>query len=110
MRGDGEIVGQAYVVEVPTALRLDFDTGPVWFVAGIPQWPDVERTFIPGDEIMIVFAGIRMRRMGFTDPTFTDEQTHPSDPRRWPYEARRHSTLCRSARADLGRLKPEYGP
>ncbi|MEV4261960.1 hypothetical protein [Kribbella sp. NPDC049584] len=70
IRSAGEIVEPAHVVEVPTSLRLDFSTGPVWFVAAIPQYPSMERVAIPGDEVMIVFSATKMRAMGYTDPTF----------------------------------------
>ncbi|GIE94522.1 hypothetical protein Ari01nite_19870 [Paractinoplanes rishiriensis] len=69
-RSDGTIVGAAYTVDVPTALRVDFEAGAVWFVAAIPQFPQMHRVFIPGDEIMVVFAADRMRDMGFDDPAF----------------------------------------
>jgi hypothetical protein len=72
MRSNGEVVGAPYDVEVPTALRLDFDRGPVWFVAGIPQFQEPESVFIPGDEIVVVFTASKMRQMGYVDPTFTD--------------------------------------
>jgi hypothetical protein len=32
----GEVVEPARAVDVPTALRLDFNAGPVWFAAAIP--------------------------------------------------------------------------
>ncbi len=67
----GEIVEPARSVEVPTAIRLDFDAGPVWFVAAIPQAPSMEDVFIPGDEIMVVFAAEKIRQMGYDDPSFT---------------------------------------
>ncbi|HWG98518.1 MAG TPA: hypothetical protein VNV66_04150 [Pilimelia sp.] len=57
-------------VDVPVALRLDFAAGVVWFVAGIPQLPDLRRVFIPGDAIMVVFCREKMRDMGFEDPAF----------------------------------------
>jgi hypothetical protein len=69
-RADGSIAGPAYSVDLPVALRLDFAVGAVWFVAGIPQSPDMRRVFIPGDEIMIVFSREKMRDMGFDDPAF----------------------------------------
>jgi hypothetical protein len=69
-RSDGTIVSPPYTVDVPTALRLDFPAGAVWFVAGIPQFPDTRRVFIPGDEIVVVFSAGRMRDMGFDDPAF----------------------------------------
>jgi hypothetical protein len=67
---DGEVVSEAADYDVPVALRLDFSTGPVWFVAGIPQYPDVEVVFVPGDEIIVVFSPERMRRIGFPDGAF----------------------------------------
>jgi hypothetical protein len=71
MKANGEIVGLPYTVEIPTALRLDFQAGPVWFVAAIPQLPR-DDVFIPGDEIIVVFAGTKMRQMGYADPAFVD--------------------------------------
>lgn len=67
----GEIVEPARSVDLPTALRLDFDPGPVWFVAAIPQAPSMEDVSIPGDEIMVVFATEKIRDMGYDDPRFT---------------------------------------
>jgi hypothetical protein len=69
-RSSGEVVEPSRDVDLPTALRLDFDAGPVWFVAAIPQAPSMEDTFIPGDEIMIVFAEAKLRSMGYDDPAF----------------------------------------
>jgi hypothetical protein len=68
---DGTQVADARSISVPVALRLDFDAGPVWMVAGIPQWPDVDSAFIPGDEIMVVFSAARMHLIGFPDTPFT---------------------------------------
>ncbi|MGI5241778.1 hypothetical protein [Dactylosporangium sp. CA-139066] len=42
-RSDGRIVGAAYEVDVPVALRLDFDAGPVWYVAGSAGFTDGRR-------------------------------------------------------------------
>lgn len=56
----GDIVEPARSVDVPTALRLDFDAGPVWFVCANPEPPAMEEMFTPGDEIMIVSS--RRRR------------------------------------------------
>jgi hypothetical protein len=67
---DGSIAGPAYSVDLPVALRLDFAAAAVWFVAGIPQLPDMRRVFIPGDEVMVVFSREKMRDMGFDDPAF----------------------------------------
>jgi hypothetical protein len=64
---DGTIVESARAVDVPTSLRLDFDAGSVWFVAAIPQPPDMESAFVLGDEIMIVFSPDKMRDLGFED-------------------------------------------
>ncbi len=69
-RADGSIAAPAYSVDVPVALRLGFTPAAVWFVAGIPQLPDPRGVFIPGDEIMVVFSGDKMRDMGFDNPTF----------------------------------------
>lgn len=67
---DGTIFEPAKSVDVPTALRLDFDAGAVWFVAAIPQPPNMNRVFLPGDEIMVVFAREKMRDIGFEDLKF----------------------------------------
>lgn len=67
----GEIVEPARSVDLPTALRLDFDAGPVWFVAAIPQAPSMEDVFIHGDEIMVVFTAEKIRHIGYDDPGFT---------------------------------------
>jgi hypothetical protein len=66
----GEVVEPARAVDVPTALRLAFNAGPVWFTAAIPQPPSMEGVFIPGDEIMIVFSAAKMRDMGYVNPRF----------------------------------------
>jgi hypothetical protein len=63
-------VADSYEVDVPVALRLDFAAGPVWMVAGIPQAPQMREVFVPGDEIMVVFATDRMRQIGFPDSEF----------------------------------------
>lgn len=57
-------------VDVPVALRLDFAAGPVWMVAGIPQYPGMHKVFVPGDEIMVVFTVERMRQIGFPASEF----------------------------------------
>lgn len=67
----GEIVEPARAVDLPTAVRLDFEAGPVWFVAAIPQAPSMVDVFIPGDEIMVVFTTDKIREMGYSDPSFT---------------------------------------
>jgi hypothetical protein len=66
-RSDGRVVGPAYTVEVPTVLRLDFAAGPVWFVAAMPQGPDMRDVFVMGDEIMVVFSAEKVRSLGFSD-------------------------------------------
>jgi hypothetical protein len=77
-RSDGTIVSPARSVELPTAIRLDFDAGAVWLVAAIPQRPGMDHIFRPGDEIMVVFSTTRMHRMGYTDPRFTKSRTRQS--------------------------------
>ncbi|MEV6924702.1 hypothetical protein AB0M46_09355 [Dactylosporangium sp. NPDC051485] len=67
-RSNGAVVD----ADIPTALRLDFDGGPVWFVAGTPQFREPYNVFIPGDQIVVVFAASKMRQMGYVDPTFAD--------------------------------------
>lgn len=67
----GEVVEPARAVDVPTALRLDFDAGPVWLVAAIPQPPSMDGVFIPGDEIMVVFEADKIRGMGYNDQRLT---------------------------------------
>ena len=66
----GEVVAPARVVDVPTAIRLDFDAGHVWFAAAMPQSPSMKGVFIPGDEIMVVFPSEKLRAIGFDDPGF----------------------------------------
>lgn len=66
----GVRVSDPYDVSVPVALRIDFDAGPVWMVAGIPQAPEMQEVFVPGDEIMVVFTIERMRQIGFPDSEF----------------------------------------
>ncbi len=67
----GEVVEPARAVDVPTAIRLDFDAGPVWFVAAMPEAPSMEDVFITGDEIVVVFAAEKIREMGYDDLSFT---------------------------------------
>jgi hypothetical protein len=69
-RSDGTVMAAAEHVDVPVGVRLDFDAGPVWFVAGIPEYPQMDRVFIPGDEIMVVFSSAQMRSIGFPDGEF----------------------------------------
>ncbi|WP_322762138.1 hypothetical protein [Frankia sp. Cr2] len=70
LNGTGEIVAPPYSVEVPVALRLDFDAGPVWFVAATPHWPEMNDFLVLGDEIVVVFTQGLMRDIGFDDPAF----------------------------------------
>lgn len=65
------VVEEARSVDFPSALRLDFDAGSVWFVAGIPRGPLMEEVFVPGDEIMVIFGAAKMLSAGFKDPSFT---------------------------------------
>jgi hypothetical protein len=69
-RADGTVVEPARVVHVPAAIRLDFAAGAVWFVAAIPEFPEMSRVFVLGDEIMVVFSREKMRDMGFDDAAF----------------------------------------
>lgn len=61
------------VFGMPLGIQLDFDAGMAWAIAAIPQDPDMREVFVPGDEIMVVFTGDRMRQFGFPrefgDPT-----------------------------------------
>lgn len=66
----GVRISDPYDVDVPVALRLDFTAGPVWMVAGMPNWPDVHPVFVCGDEIMVVFEVGLMREIGFPDSEF----------------------------------------
>jgi hypothetical protein len=69
--GAGDVVAPAREIDVPVSLRLDFSAGPVWMVAGIPQFSTPPRYFVPGDEVMVVFSAKRMREVGFPDGSFT---------------------------------------
>ncbi|MEU4391840.1 hypothetical protein [Kribbella sp. NPDC023855] len=74
----GERLSEADSVEVPVALRLEFAAGPlpVWFVSAVPKLSEPDDAFVHGDEIMVVFAADKMRRLGFPDGQFiaTDGQ------------------------------------
>jgi hypothetical protein len=67
---DGRRVSEPERYSVPIALRLDFQVGPVWMVAVMPSWPDVENVFVPADEIMVVFTSERMHKIGFAETDF----------------------------------------
>lgn len=51
--------------DVPLGIRLDCEGGTAWVIVGIPQAPDMHDVFVPGDEIMVVFAQDRLRQIGF---------------------------------------------
>jgi hypothetical protein len=36
----------------------------------MPNWPDVQGVFVPGDELMVVFSPERMRKIGFAQSDF----------------------------------------
>ncbi|MUM15733.1 hypothetical protein FZI91_09855 [Mycobacterium sp. CBMA271] len=65
----GCVVGAPRVVEVPAAVRVDFASAAVWFVAAIPKPHSVDDVVMFGDEIMVVFSADKMRAIGFEDPT-----------------------------------------
>ncbi len=66
----GVKVSDPYAVDVPVAPRIDIAAGPVWMVAGSPQYPEMREVFVPGDDIMVVFTAERMRQIGFPDSEF----------------------------------------
>lgn len=68
---DGAQVGPAESHDVPVAMRLDLGQDLVWFVAGIPQWPDMDKVFVMGDEIMVVFEPEKLVGMGFPSNDFS---------------------------------------
>ena len=61
------------VLDMPLGIQLDFDAGTAWAIAAIPQEPDMREVSVPGDEIVVVFTGDRLRQFGFPrefgDPT-----------------------------------------
>ena len=65
-------MGEPQTYSVPVALRLDFGAGPVWMAAAMPDWPDVEKVFVPGNEVMVVFSPERMRKIGFPQTGFLE--------------------------------------
>lgn len=71
LNGGGDVVAGPASYDVPVALRMDLEAGPVWMVAGIPQHPDVENVFVPGDEIVVAFGEDRMRKIGSMARTFS---------------------------------------
>jgi hypothetical protein len=76
--GDGVQVASATSYEIPVALRLDFGDAPVWFVAGKPEYPDMTRVLIPGDEILVAFEAQRLQAMGLPDDKFTGSSPAPT--------------------------------
>jgi hypothetical protein len=68
--GDGAQVSEPTSYQVPVSLRLDFVAGPMWFVVGIPGDDDLQKTFMMGDEIMVVFSREAMLKIGFPDVDF----------------------------------------
>ncbi|MFB9237293.1 hypothetical protein ACFFWC_17320 [Plantactinospora siamensis] len=72
MRSNGQVIGPPYEEEIPTALRLDFDGGPVWFVAGTPRFQEPFDLIVPGDDIVVVFAASTMRQLGYAGGTFAE--------------------------------------
>lgn len=57
-------------VDTPVVVRLDFDAGPVWMVAGMPQAPGMQKAFIGGEKIMVVFTADWMGQIGFPEAGF----------------------------------------
>lgn len=72
---DNAVVGEPMTYSVPTAVRLDFEGGSVWMAAAMPGWPDVEKVFVPADEIMVVFSPDRMLKIGFPETQFVSGST-----------------------------------
>lgn len=70
---DGRLAEPPRTVDVPVALRLDFEAGPVWFVAGIPA--EDGTLFVGGDEIVVAFTSEAMLRLGFPTGGFTAAPT-----------------------------------
>jgi hypothetical protein len=67
-RDDGLRVSDPMNYDVPVGLRIDFDAGPVWLIAATPDSPQLEKPFVGGDEILVVFDAERLRRIGFAEP------------------------------------------
>ena len=68
-RQDGSVAAPSRAIDLPTALRVDFAAGPVWFVAGIPQ--DDGTLFVPGDEIVVAFSTEAILSLGYPADSFT---------------------------------------
>lgn len=54
---------------VPVALRLDFMPGTVWTVDGISQAPQLQKVFVPCDELIVVCQGGIFPQRGVTAST-----------------------------------------
>lgn len=68
-RGDVE-VAPSCDVDVPIAVRIDFEAGPIWMVAAMPEPSDRQRVLIGADEVMVVFTVERMHQLGFGESRF----------------------------------------
>ncbi|HVX47352.1 MAG TPA: hypothetical protein VHC49_25895 [Mycobacteriales bacterium] len=53
-----------FTAEAPVGLRLDFEAGPAWLVAGLPGRGELADTFLMGDELLVLFAADRMGEIG----------------------------------------------
>ena len=61
---DGAKMSDPHSIDVPIILRLNFETGPVWFIVAIPQLPAADEVFGFGDEIMVILTREKMLRIG----------------------------------------------
>ena len=55
--------GTADPMQVPTAVRLDFARGTAWVVAAMPQGPEMDRFWVPADEVLVAFSAEFIRRL-----------------------------------------------
>ncbi|MEV8374114.1 hypothetical protein AB0P21_15335 [Kribbella sp. NPDC056861] len=81
---DGVQVRDGYEVDMPVGLRLDFGAAgarPVWFVAAVPNIDEPDEAQVGWDEIMVVFAADKLRRLNFTDQPFLAGSDSPEVPR-----------------------------
>lgn len=60
----------SYSREAPVALRLDWETGPLWIVAALVQDATVDRAFLGGDELIVVLSADVMDRLGLSEAQF----------------------------------------
>ncbi|WP_158257199.1 hypothetical protein [Kineococcus xinjiangensis] len=67
---DGRVVHPRIERDVPVAIRLDVDAGPVWLVAGHPLCPGDDGAAVIGDEVVVVFTSERMAAFGFPPGPF----------------------------------------